>query len=129
MRTMASICLAMLAIAAAIGPPRAAAADDSDLSLVINPLTGAANIRNETAARINIDGYLLTSVGSVFNPTGWATLTGNPSYPQWAKGPAEANRLGEANLFSSLALAGGASLSLGSPYLPFSPSAVGQAEP
>jgi hypothetical protein len=120
-------CIAVI-VAVALAP-RHAVAQDEDVSLVINPSTGAASIRNDTSTSVSIDGYLLTSLGSVFNPAGWSTLTGNPSFPGWAQGPAAANRLGEANLLSSLTINGGTSISLGAPYTPFSPSALGQVEP
>jgi hypothetical protein len=108
---------------------RFAIAQDTALSLVVNPRTGAASIRNDSTTSVSIDGYLLTSGTSVFNPAGWSKLTGNASYPGWEQGPAAANRLGEGNLFSSLGLSGGTSLSLGSPYLPLTPTQIGQLEP
>src|SRR5262245_10031031 len=117
-----------------LGLTLAAAADclaaaDQSLSLVINPTTGVASIRNDTLAIVNMDGYLLTSAVSVFNPAGWSTLATNPLYSGWAQGPAAANRLGEGNLLSSLGIGGGASIALGSPYVPFTPAAIGQPEP
>jgi hypothetical protein len=103
-------------------------AQDTDLSLVINPTTGAASIRNDTGGVINIDGYLLTSSQNVFNPLGWLSLTDNGT-SGWAEGPAAANRLGEANLLSSLNVGGGALVALGTPYLPFTATQIGQLEP
>lgn len=125
MRTRTCI-LALLFASAVAG--RAAAADQA-LSLVINPLTGQASIRNDTASPVSIDGYLLTSGQSVFNPATWTRLTGNAAFPGWAQGPAAANRLGEANLLSSLSVGGGQSVALGAPYIPFAPTQIGQAEP
>ena len=105
MRTMKFTSLAILMIVAAAAP-RPTLAQDVDLSLVVNPLTGTASIRNDTNATVNIDGYLLTSGQTVFNPSGWDSLA--DSISGWQEGPAAANRLGEANLFSSLAVNGGA---------------------
>ena len=126
---MHKLILTSLVVSAVVVASGQSRAQDQDLSLIINPLTGVASIRNDSGANVSIDGYLLTSPGSVFNPVGWNTLTGNVSYPGWAQGPAAANRLGEANLLSSLAISGGTSLSLGAPYLPFSPTQIGQLEP
>lgn len=105
-----------------------AVAADAALSLVINPRTGAASIRNDTGASLNIDGYLLTSTSNAFNPSGWSSFTGN-GVPNWQLGPAAANRLGEANLFTSRQVSSASPISLGSPYLPFSPIQIGQLEP
>ena len=58
MRKITFTCLAVLAMA---GSPRLSFGDPQALSLVINPRTGAASIRNDTASSINIDGYLITS--------------------------------------------------------------------
>ncbi|MGD9635457.1 MAG: hypothetical protein AB7G28_00515 [Pirellulales bacterium] len=121
------ICSFALLLASAIAG-RAAAADQA-LSLVINPLTGQASIRNDTASPVSLDGYLLTSGQTVFNPATWTRLTGNAAFPGWAQGPAAPNRLGEANLLSSLSVGGGQTVALGSPYIPFAPSSIGQAEP
>jgi hypothetical protein len=127
MRTKTFTIWAVAAVVAAISP-RPTYAQDQDLSLVINPRTGATSIHNDISSMVSIDGYLLTSSQGVFNPAGWSSLT-DIGTPGWQEGPAAANRLGEANLFSSLAVNGGASLSLGLPYLPFSPTQIGQLEP
>jgi hypothetical protein len=105
-----------------------APAADTALSLVINPRTGLASLRNDTATSVDIDGYLLTSDSAVFNPGGWNSFTAD-GVPNWALGPEETNRLGEANLFSSRSVGGGASIAIGSPYLPFSATEIGQLEP
>ena len=126
MRTRTSN-LMLLVFVAAIASPAVAA--DQALSLVINPLSGQASIRNDTASPISIDGYLLTAGQSVFNPLTWSKLTGSGTYPGWAAGPAAPNRLGEANLFSSLAIGGGQTVPLGAPYIPLTPTQIGQVEP
>jgi hypothetical protein len=130
MRLLTITTCAVLVYATATAVPRLSLAQDRSISLVVNPTTGASSIRNDTGSSISIDGYLLTSGGSVFNPAGWSTLASNPgAYPGWSQGPAAANRLGEANLLSSFSLAGGSSIALGTPYSPFAPSVIGQVEP
>jgi hypothetical protein len=128
MRMLSFYFVILIAAAAALLPGQTQGQDQA-LSLSINPLTGTASIRNDTASSVSIDGYLLTSPASVFNPGGWTPLTGNASFPGWAQGPAETNRMGEANLFSSLPITGGALIPIGSPYTPFSPIQIGQPEP
>jgi hypothetical protein len=109
-------------------PQRAAA--DEDFSVVINGRTGAALLRNDGNSTVQLDGYLLRSPGvDVFNPASWSRLDDNPATPGWSAAPGTGNRLGEANLFGSTSVTPGATLPIGSPYLPFSPSSVGELEP
>ena len=125
-----TIIFLVLAIAAALSLASCdTAAADVALSLVINPRTGAASIRNDTGTSSNIDGYLLTSHSNVFNPIWVGAVLPAMRVPGWQQGPAEANRLGEGNLFSSRRLSGGASINLGTPYVPFTPTQIGQLEP
>lgn len=103
---------------------------DEDFSLVINPFTGAASLRNDGIAPVAIDSYLITSAGAtVLNPAGWNSLDDN-SVPGWQETTsAGGNRLGELNLFQSLTIGAGQSVGIGNPYTPFSPSTFGAAEP
>ncbi len=119
--------LAVAALVAVAAPPNKAHADE-DLSIVVNPRTGAASIRNDTSTAIDLDGYLLRGSSGTFNPGAWNSLD-EQGIPGWADGPAATNRLGDTNLFGSSVLAPGASLSIGSPYVPFVPTAIGQPEP
>jgi len=121
------LALTAAALAAAVGSPGASRADE-DLSIVIDPRTGAASLRNDSAAPIDLDGYLLRSGSDVFDPVAWTSLE-EQSLPGWFDGPAAANRLADTNLLGSSSLAPGATLSLGAPYVPFSPSAIGEPEP
>jgi hypothetical protein len=102
---------------------------DQPFSVVVDPRTGATSLRNDGATPIAIDGYLLRSASTqdnpaVFNVSGWDNLGGD--FASTATGP---NRIGETNLTGSLTVAPGASVSIGSAYTPFAPTAVGQPEP
>ncbi|QDS96930.1 PEP-CTERM sorting domain-containing protein [Adhaeretor mobilis] len=102
---------------------------DEEFSLVINPFTGAASLRNDATTAVDLDGYYVTSAGSpVLNPGAWSSLAGN-SVTGWTNTASGGDRLGEVNLFGSLAIAGGESASIGNPYTAFSPVTFGAAEP
>ncbi|MEQ8849731.1 hypothetical protein [Botrimarina sp.] len=119
--------LAVAALAAAIcSPPRAAA--DEDLSIVVNPRTGTASIRNDSQAPLEIDGYLLRAGSPVFDSAGWNSFE-EQGISGWVDGPSAANRLGDTNLFGSLSIDPGQSLPIGAPYAPFTPTEIGQPEP
>lgn len=125
MRTCVSTALAAWAvIASAISPASA----DEDFSIVVNPRTGAASLRNDSSGPINLDGYLLKAGSNVFSPTAWNSLD-EQGVPGWFDGPAAPNRLGDTNLLGSTSIQPGASLPIGSPYTPFVPTTIGQAEP
>jgi hypothetical protein len=114
--------LAVLALA-----PRWTYAVEQDVSLVINPRTGAASIRNDTAAAINIDGYLITSSQPALNPAGWMSLS-DAGVANWLEANPSNIHLSELNLQSSFTLNAGASRSIGSPYTALTPTAIGQPE-
>ncbi len=125
MRTRVSTALAAWAvIATALSPTFA----DEDLSIVVNPRTGAASLRNDSNAPIDVDGYLLRAGSTVFDPSAWNSLD-EQGVSGWFDGPAAANRLGDTNLLGSTSIQPGASLSIGSPYIPFEPASIGEAEP
>jgi hypothetical protein len=127
MRASALFLIAVV-VAAAATPRRASA--DEDFSIVINGQSGAALLRNDANTTVQLDGYLLRSPSvDVFNPATWNSLDDNPATPGWSESFAAGNRLGEANLFGSTALAPGGTLSIGSPYIPFDPAAFGDPEP
>lgn len=112
---------------------------DEDLTAVIDSSTGAASIRNDSDAPISINGYLFDADdGTVFDETSWISLqnatgndppAGDPPITGWLEGQANGSILSETNLFGSLTINPGASQSLGSPYLPFAPSGIGEPEP
>lgn len=118
---------ALAALAAALSAAAAARADE-DFSIVVNPRTGAASLRNDGASPINLDGYLLRAGTPVFDVDGWSGLAAGGD-ADWAEGAAAPNRLSETNLFGSLSLPVGGTIDLGAPYTPFEPTAIGQAEP
>ena len=117
-----------ICVLAAMSASLQRASADEDLSIVINPRTGDAAIRNDSDASIDLDGYLLRSSGNVFDEDAWLSLE-EQSIPGWVDGPAAPNRLGDTNLFGSSSLAPGAIFDLGSPYVPFAPGAIGEVEP
>jgi hypothetical protein len=122
MRTLKFMCLAVLALS-----PRWAVAVEQDVSLVINPRTGAASIRNDTAAAINIDSYLITSAQPALNPTGWMSLA-DAGVANWLEANPSNIHLSEVNLQAAFTLNGGASRAIGSPYTALTPTAIGQPE-
>jgi len=124
MRTSTCTLLAVLAIA---GAARRTYADPQSVSLVINPRTGAASLRNDTGAAINIDSYLMTSTTAAFNPAAWTSLQ-DAGLAGWQEANPSNIHLSELNLTSSFSLGAGASRSLGSPYIPLVPTAIGQPE-
>jgi hypothetical protein len=105
-----------------------AGAGAQELSLVVNPRTGDVEIRNTSNAGIQIDGYLLTATSPRFSPSNWDSLNAD-EVAGWFEGHAASNRLSEVNLGSFSTIDAGASLALGSPYLPFTPTQIGQLEP
>jgi hypothetical protein len=129
MRPYAFILLAATFITAVAAMQDTAAADE-DFSIVVDGRTGEAFLRNDSNSSVDLDGYLLRSPGgNLFDPNSWDSLQDNPATPGWSESFAAANRLGEANLFGSSSVAPGGTLSIGSPYLPFVPSAIGEPEP
>jgi hypothetical protein len=117
----------LLAVLAIAGAARRTYADPQSVSLVINPRTGAASLRNDTGAAINIDGYLMTSTTAAFNPATWTSLQ-DAGLAGWQESNPSNIHLSELNLTSSFSLGAGASRSLGSPYIPLVPTAIGQPE-
>jgi len=104
---------------------------DEQFSFVIDPFTGEASLRNDGPASVNLDSYFVTSAGSpVFEPiTGWNSLQDNGTEGWQETFTPTGDRLGELNLFGSLAIPSGDTVSLGTPYSPFSPAAFGEVEP
>jgi hypothetical protein len=117
--------LTIVAMAGAV--PRCTYAVEQDFTLVINPRTGAASIRNDTNATINIDSYLITSGQPALNPTGWMSLA-DAGVTNWLEANPSSIHLAETNLQSSLALGGGESRAIGAPYVALTPTAIGQPE-
>lgn len=106
---------------------------DAEFSLVIDPFTGATSLRNDANTNVELDGYFVTSPGTpVLNPlgtNGWMSLE-DSGVPGWAKTfSTTGNRLGEVNLFDSLAFNSGQSVPIGNAYVPYSPLTFGEVEP
>lgn len=103
-------------------------AADEDVSLVIDPFTGAASLRNDSGTPIELDGYFITSPAQpVLDPSAW---TGIEPGDGWSQTSSDANnRLGELNLFGSLTIPADGSIAIGSPYSPFAPATIGDEAP
>lgn len=105
---------------------------DEDFSVVINPRTGAATLRNDTDSAINLDGYLFvadpSSPNDVFS-TGPAWDRISDGNAGWFAGQATTMILSEVNLTGALNVPGKGSISLGTPYQVQAPSKIGEAEP
>jgi hypothetical protein len=103
---------------------------DEPFSLVVDPFTGTATLRNDGPATVNLDGYYLTSGSTpVFNTAMWNSLQ-DQSKSGWQEASSPAgNRMGEVNLFESIAIPAGGELPIGQPYTPVAPAEFGQREP
>ena len=103
---------------------------DEDFSLVINPFTGAAELRNDGSSAVELDSYFITSPANlVLDPNAWSSLEDN-SVSGWRESFSDAgNRLGELNLFESLSVPIDSSISIGNIYTPFTPTEVGEEAP
>lgn len=118
----------LLAAAVAALMPVASSAQDENFSIVINPRTGAAALRNDGETAVNLDGYLLTADQSTFDSVAWSSLE-DQSTGSWVEGQANDTVISEVNLFGSLPVAPGGLVDIGDPYSPFVPTAIGEAEP
>ena len=119
---------ALMTLVTGVAMQRTSVADE-EFSLVINPFTGAASLRNDATTAVDLDGYFLTSSATpVLDPTSWSSFTDN-SVAGWTETVSGGDRLGELNLFGSLAIPSGNEVSIGNPYTPFSTSTFGEVEP
>ncbi|MEO1497393.1 MAG: hypothetical protein AAFV43_09610 [Planctomycetota bacterium] len=131
--TLASMLCGMLTAATALP---ADAASDADLSVVINPRTGATQLRNDSGSALTIDGYLFDAAADLFERSTWSSLTG-ASTPGWVEGGTPNadpmitvdNVLSEVALEDSLTLPEGGTIDLGAAYVPFAPTAFAEEEP
>ncbi|HMP08518.1 MAG TPA: hypothetical protein PJ982_19390 [Lacipirellulaceae bacterium] len=117
--------LGVVLVAAACGAAPVAA---QNLTLVINPRTGATSIQNVGGSPVNIDGYLIGSPAGALQVGGWNSLQ-SAGQTGWRTANPASTHLSELNLFGSSSLGPTASLSLGAAYTPFVPTAIGQVEP
>lgn len=86
----------------------------NNISLTVDPTTGEGQIGNPTATEMSIDGYTITSAGSLLDS--WSGLENNPSASDWQKSESSSStRLTETNPTSesSLTTSNGNLLSLG----------------
>ena len=104
---------------------------DEEFSLVINPFTGAAELRNDGSETVELDGYFITaSSDTALDVESWVSLQDSGASSGWSETfSATGNRLGELNLFESLPVPPSSGVAIGSPYTPFAPTALGEVEP
>ena len=102
-----------------------ATAEAQDLTLSVDPYSGAASIQNTTTGGpLTIDGYVINSASAQLLPdpthtagVGWDSLA-NAGLSGWQEVSPTANNLSELNLSSSSSIAIGGSLGLGHPFTP-----------
>ncbi len=123
-----TLALPMLAAAIVALMPVASKAQDEDFSIVVNPRTGSAALRNDGDSTVNLDGYLLTSGGSTFDSVAWTSFE-EQSISGWDEGQANDTVIGELNISGSLPISPGELVPIGNPYTTFAPSAIGEPEP
>jgi hypothetical protein len=97
-------------------------ANPDELTLQVNPLTGATSIRNDQTGSFNMSYYEIRSANGSLSSAGWTALDDAEPGPDpvgsgWDKVPASnSSLLSEVNLQSMLTLAPGASASLGNAF-------------
>lgn len=103
---------------------------DEEFSLVIDPFSGTAALRNDSANPVELDSYYITwQSNPQLDTDAWQSLE-DTAVSGWRETFSESgNRLGELNLFESLSIAANESVAIGSPYRPFAPNALGELEP
>lgn len=103
---------------------------DEEFSLVINPFTGAAELRNDGPVDVELDSYYITSPADpLLDPVAWTSLS-DGAISGWTETFSDTgNRLGELNLFESLSVPAGSSVSIGNPYSVFTPAEFADVEP
>lgn len=121
--------LSLLLLGPALSSVRHAAADER-FSLVIDPFAGNASLRNDGSATVGLDSYLLQAGNTpVLDPSSWNSLA-DQSTPDFVETSTRGGRqIGELSLLGSLSVSPGELVPIGSPYVPFSPSAFGEEVP
>lgn len=126
MRLQNLICYMVLLGAAGWGGTAGA---DELFSMVIDPFTGAAHLRNDSPSPVNLDGYLLKAPsGPIFDSATWVSLQDSLG-SGWRESSPAPNRIADTNLQASTVIPAFGQVDLGKPYKPFVPSAFGQPEP
>ncbi len=91
---------------------------DNDVVLVVDPITGDAILQNQSIFDVNIDSYVIQSAPGVLDPGSWVTLQTSQG-SGWIAAPGNSSFLSEGRLLgSSLLVANGESLPIGSPIAP-----------
>jgi hypothetical protein len=87
------------------------------LSLLVNPATGQAQLRNTSPFPINIDGYTIASPTGALDMAQWGSLDDqNAAGGNWNEANISASRLSELKQGGATTLTSGQSLSIGSPF-------------
>jgi hypothetical protein len=88
--------------------------------LVVDPMSGAAKLQNQSNFNVSIDSYLVKSVPAVLDTTGWMPLAESlGGAGGWTAPAGQSTRIAEGNLFGATPLlANGGSLSLGAAINP-----------
>ncbi|MBA3484131.1 MAG: hypothetical protein H0T51_20180 [Pirellulales bacterium] len=93
----------------------------NNILLQVDPTNGEARLRNPSSFSVNIDGYTITSAGSL-TPAGWTSLDDqNTAGGDWRESPGLSTRLSELKQTASTTLAPGASYNLGAIFNPTMP--------
>ncbi|HVU87565.1 MAG TPA: dockerin type I domain-containing protein [Pirellulales bacterium] len=87
-----------------------------NLTLTVDPYSGAASITNPAGAPVNLDGYQITSASGQLSTTGWNSLTHRGLTGWQTIAPTTANALSELNLTSYTAVPASGSVTLGDPF-------------
>jgi hypothetical protein len=91
---------------------------DNNLVLVVDPMTGAATLENQSPFDVNINSYVIQSGAAALDPGGWANLQTSQG-GTWTASTGTPSRIAEVNAFGSTFIASnGGALSLGSPIDP-----------
>jgi hypothetical protein len=87
------------------------------LSLLVDPATGQAQLRNTSPFTINIDAYTIASATGALDTAQWGSLDDqNAAGGNWQEANISANRLSELKQGGATTLTSGQSLSIGNPF-------------
>ena len=87
------------------------------LSLLVDPATGQAQLRNTSPFTINIDAYTIASATGALDTAQWGSLDDqNAAGGNWQEANVSANRVSELKQGGATTLTSGQSLSIGNPF-------------
>jgi hypothetical protein len=89
----------------------------NNLTLLVDPTTGATQIRNTSIFPISIDGYTISSVFGAIDSAQWSSLDDqNAAGGDWQEANITANRISELKVGGAVNLSTGQSLSIGNAF-------------